>query len=104
MNKMSQDSRMNITGKNALIAALTALILTIILTFVYSCAALFLNFSTREDFNVSTALDYLEQSFTAFFKFIGICVVPVIFIFSFAMLQRFRIKENPNTNGAEEGI
>ena len=93
---------MNITGKNFLIALLIALIITIVLTFVYSCAALFLNFSTGEDINISEAVKHLGQSFVGFFQLIGICVVPIGFIFSFALLQRFRIKENPDMDETEE--
>ncbi len=89
---MSQNSRMQITGKNFLIALLIAFTITVILTFIYSCMASFLNFNTKEDVNISAVINYLSQSFVSLFKFVGMCAAPIIFLLSFALLQRFRIK------------
>ncbi len=89
---MSQNSRMNITGKNFLIALLIAFIITVALTFIYSCMASFLNFNTKEDVNVSAVITYLSQAFVSLFKSVGMCAAPIIFLISFALLQRFRIK------------
>ncbi len=46
---MAQNSRMSITGKNFLIALLIAFAITGILTIIYSCMGLFLNFNAKED-------------------------------------------------------
>jgi flagellar biosynthesis protein FliR len=88
---MSQNSRMQITGKNFLIALLIAFTITVILTFIYSCMASFLNFNTKEDVNISAVINYLSQSFVSLFKFVGMCAAPIIFLLSFALLQRFNL-------------
>jgi len=101
-HKMSQNSRMSITGKNSLIALLIAFTLTVVLTFIYSCMASFLNFNTTEDVNVLAVIDSLSQAFVSLFKFVGMCAAPIVFLLSFALLQRFRIKDNSDTDGTEE--
>ena len=89
---MAQDSRMSITGKNFLIALLIAFAVTGILTVIYSCMGLFLNFNAKEDVDFWAVITYLGQSFISLFKFVGTCAAPIIFILTFALLQRFRVK------------
>jgi len=83
---------MNIAGKNFLIALLIAFTITFILTFIYSCMASLVNFNTKDDVNVFAVINYLSQSFVSLFKAVGMCAAPIIFLLSFALLQRFRIK------------
>jgi len=84
---------MSVTGNSFFIALLTAFAITVILTAIYSCMALFLNFNTKEDVNISAVITYLSQAFVSLFKFVGMCAAPIIFILTFALLQRFRVKD-----------
>ena len=101
-HKMSQESEIKITGKNFLIALLIAFIITIILTFVYSCMAFVLNFDTKEEISISGIITYFIQPFVNLFKTVGICFAPIVFLLSFALLQRFRIKDNLEKDTDEE--
>lgn len=89
---------MSITGKNFLLALFIAFILTAILTLVYSVMGTFLFLDTRENVNLSTIINHLIQSFVGFFRLVGMCFAPVILLLSFALLQRFRIKDNLTAN------
>lgn len=89
---------MKITGKNFLIALLIAFIITVILTVVYLCAAFLLNLNTTQEFNVSVIVTYLTQGFVT----VGVCFAPIVFLLSFALLQRFRIKDNLEKDTDEE--
>ena len=99
---MLKDSRMKTTGKNFLIASLIAFIITVILTFLYLCMASFLYLDTQRNINFSLFINYLSLSFFSLFKFVGVCFAPIVFLLSFALLQRFRIKDNLEKDTDEE--
>ena len=81
-----------------MIALLTAFIITVILTAVYLCMASLLNFNTKQEINVSVLINFLTQGFVS----VGICFAPIVFLLSFALLQRFRIKDNLEKDTDEE--
>jgi hypothetical protein len=90
---MSHDSRINITGKNAVIALLTAFIITIVLTIIYSLMALFIHVNSDNVITIANITSYLGKIFWQILKQVGFCALPVVFILSFDLLQRFRIKD-----------
>ena len=92
-NKMPENNRINITGKNALIALLVAFIATIVLTIIYSSMALFFYFDGNNNISITGITDYLRKAFAQTFKQISLCAVPIVFLLSFALLQRFRVKD-----------
>lgn len=89
---MTQNSRMNITGKNFLFALLIALIITLAITMIYLLMSLFLSLNGKEKVDITEAMNILRQMFLPIFQTIGICVAPIVFLLTFALLQRIRIK------------
>ena len=57
-----------------------------------------LNFNTKQEINVSVLINFLTQGFVS----VGICFAPIVFLLSFALLQRFRIKDNLEKDTDEE--
>lgn len=90
---MPQNNRINISGKNALIALLIAFIVTLILAGIYALMALFIYVNSDNTINVANVINYFGKIFWQMIKQVGFCALPIIFILSFALLQRFRIKD-----------
>ena len=80
-----ESSRMQITGKNALVAAGIAFGLVLLLTAAFSIMA-YIAGLTGDEFTLSQFL----ESTLGIFKFVGICVGSIVFIRRFALLQRIR--------------
>lgn len=87
-----EHSRINLTGKNFLIALSIALAATVILAFIYMLMGSIVAGSAGT-FNSVSVFEYISKSFYLFFKTIGICIAPIVFLIAFALLQRFRIKD-----------
>ena len=90
---MPQKNRINVTGKNALVALLIAFIITIVVTIIYSLMALFFYFDGNNNISIAGMTGYLGKAFVQTLKQIGLCALPVVFLLSFALLQRFRVKD-----------
>jgi hypothetical protein len=86
-------NRINVTGKNALVALLIAFIITIVVTIIYSLMALFFYFEGNNNISIAGVTDYLRKASVQTLKQIGLCTLPVGFLLSFALLQRFRVKD-----------
>ena len=79
---------MGITGKSALYALGIALIGVVLLTMVYSLMAAIVGTSSSGEFDIGLLLGRAY----GFIQVLGLCAGPVIFLLSFALLQRFRIR------------
>jgi len=89
---MAQNSRMNTTGKNFVFAVLAAFAAAFVMTIIYSLMAIFVDATANGNFDLAAELGIVTQRFFYIFKTVGFCVVPVVFLIAFALLQRFRIK------------
>ena len=83
---------MNITGKNFLIALSVAVIVTTVLTAIYTLMASIIA-SSVGTFNSISVIEWAVAKFFSLFKMVGVCAVPIVFLITFALLQRFRIKD-----------
>ncbi len=91
---MPESSRISITGKSFLIAVAMSLIATFLLTLLISFASLFFKLNAKENIvPATTAISDLISNFYLTFSGIAKCTVPMMTIFAFALLQRFRVKE-----------
>ncbi|MDM7921544.1 MAG: hypothetical protein QUS14_04515 [Pyrinomonadaceae bacterium] len=88
-------STMSITGKSALQALGIAIIGVLLLTVIYTLMGAVFDM-TAAYFETNTPGSFeLESAFLRaidFVKTLGICAGPVIFLLTFALLQRFRIR------------
>ena len=82
---------MNTTGKNFLIALSVAVVITTVLTAIYTLMAAMIA-SSDGTFNSISVIEWAGAKFFSLFKMIGVCAVPIVFLITFALLQRFRIK------------
>ncbi len=81
-------SRIQITGKNALVAVGIAFLLVLLLSFVHSMMWMALNITDTAVISVRLFFDVVA----AFFKVVGVCVGPIVFFLAFALLQRVRLR------------
>lgn len=88
---MNEESNMKMTGKNFLLASLVALIAIVLITLMYSLIGFLGNASINGDF--TTAFSSINRMFFPLLRSVGICVAPIAFLITFALLQRFRIKK-----------
>lgn len=88
----NENSRMNITGKNFLIALVIALIITFVIVLIYLFMAVLVNLSGKNNIELAEITGILQRIFLPIFQTVGMCVAPVIFLLAFVLLQRFRIK------------
>ena len=79
---------MSMTGGSALYALCIAAIGVVLLTVIYSLMAAVVDTSSSGKFEFGL---FLGRAY-GFIQVLGICAGPVIFILSFALLQRFRIR------------
>ena len=79
---------MQLTGRSAMRALGIALVGVVVLTAIYSLMAAFLDATSAGKFD----LGLLLKRATGLFQAIGMCAGPILFILSFALLQRFRIR------------
>jgi len=89
---MVENSRINMTGKNALLALLIASIITFVLIMIYAAMATFINLNTQKDIDFMKIINFLLSFSGSMFLPIFTIFAPIIFILTFALLQRFRIK------------
>ena len=83
----SDKSLTRITGKSALYSLGIALIGVFILSLLYGLISTGVNTFESGQFDVWKFLG----SIVGFFQVLGLCVGPVIFLLSFALLQRLRL-------------
>lgn len=88
---MTEQSKINKTGTNFLIALSAAVLVTAVLTAIYTLMAAMIAGSDGT-FNSISVIEWAGAKFFSLFKMIGICALPVAFLITFALLQRFRIK------------
>ena len=82
-----QPSRMQVTGRNALVAVLIAFVLVTLLTCLYAFMGVTLSKLNGDE----TSLPWILEQTIGMFKMVGLCAGPIVFLLSFALLQRFRI-------------
>ena len=92
-NNPSSPSRTMIMGENFLLSLLAAIVVTSLVTFIYLFIALVIPARDKtESLDLTHILSACMGMFLTLFKVVGTCVIPIIFIVAFALLQRFRIK------------
>lgn len=88
----NENSKMNTTGKNLLVALLIALVITFGIVLIYLFMAVLVNLSGKNNIEFAEITVTLRRMFLPLFQTVGMCVAPIIFLLAFALLQRFRIK------------
>ena len=86
---MPERSMMQITGRNALTALGVGLGFAVLITCLYLVLG---SFSLLEE-PVNFTFGSLLSEAVRLFEHVSLCTVPIGFLVSFALLQRFRIKK-----------
>jgi hypothetical protein len=86
--KDERPSMMSITGRNAAYALGLALGAAFALSLVYTLMSLILDTLNRQAFHFSVVVGRIFE----LFKVTAACAGPIVFLISFALLQRFKIK------------
>ena len=86
--KPAPPSQMSITARNALIGLLIAVLVAVLLGSVYGVMSIVMDLTTNANIDIWIVL--IRAIYVL--KSVGMCIVPIVFIFAFALLQRFRIK------------
>jgi len=82
------ESRMRKTGKHALAALGVGVVLTVLLALLMGAVSLLDDFLNGEPISLQGAVFQAREGLIT----AGLCVIPVVFLLTFALLQRIRIK------------
>ena len=85
---MPRRSLMSITGRNALTALGVGIIATVPVALLLGVARLFFDSMDNKDLDFAAAGNQILGGLIG----LGICITPVVFILTFALLQRIRIR------------